>query len=180
MPWPKGKARAPGNMKARAPDGLKDATYELRKALGTGTRDPLRFLARIIGGEQFAVTVVVDGEAKEVKMRPTIEQRISAAKACINKLYPDLRASEVQMSQQTDIRQLSREELMIIAGEGAEDIGRQVRREYLRAFRERDREDQEAMEQELSSTPETNTALQEVLERKGVNRAGEDRRDNDR
>ena len=114
------KDKAAGKALAKkAPHGMKRTVEELRTILSTQETDPLAFLASIISGTLMTQTIVIGDKVKEVHLRPTIEQRIAAAKACVNKLYPDLRAQELSVHQQTDIRQLSREELMIIAAQPA-------------------------------------------------------------
>lgn len=117
------KAKKPTSALAKkAPVGMQQTVEKLREALSTTETDPLHFLAGVIAGRLFTETITIGEETREVHRRPTIEQRIAASKACINKLYPDLRAQEITTSSQTDIRQLSREELLIVAGKGLDAV----------------------------------------------------------
>ena len=130
-------------LKKKAPMGLKNVTYDLRQKLASSSRDPVDFLAKVVAGHLFTVDTVEDGNVISHKRRPTLDQRITAAKSLVNKVAPDLKSTDVEVLNQTnvDIRQLSRVELLAIASDALDgqltpEARQALKEEYDRNFKE--------------------------------------------
>lgn len=82
----KGKAKT-GGRKVGTPN--KDRNFTLARIARTA--DPIGFLCKVVNGEALEVAPAA-GVAQPVLMRPTMQDRIIAARALADKLLPDLQA----------------------------------------------------------------------------------------
>ena len=88
---PRGRGKVPGSGRKKGTCNKdRTATVERIQKLA----DPIGFLMRIMNGEEIEAAVEKDSTSV-MKVRPTMEQRLSAAQALAKKVAPDMKAVEM-------------------------------------------------------------------------------------